>query len=230
MLGVASSAGAQNLPALNVHGAVQALDVNKAAQPLGTAARTVATAVARPAVAATTAVATVSGAVLQSEPARAVTLQLTPSIATEAAWLYKNGWPLYALVDKFSAGAPLTDEAKCIAVDVYLEARGESLEGQYAVARVVMNRAASGRYPPDWCSVVKQPAQFSFVRNGQFPAADTSSPAWARAEAIARLAAANIVPSLDNDVLWYHANYVDPSWCHRMNMVEKIGAHIFYRA
>ena len=48
MLGVASSAGAQNLPALNVHAAVQALDVNKAAQPLGTAARTVATAVARP--------------------------------------------------------------------------------------------------------------------------------------------------------------------------------------
>ena len=32
-----------------------------------------------------------------------------------------------------------------------------------------MNRAASGRYPPDWCSVVKQPAQFSFVRHGEFP-------------------------------------------------------------
>ena len=31
------------------------------------------------------------------------------------------------------------------------------MEGQLAVARVVMNRAESGRYPPDWCSVVKQP-------------------------------------------------------------------------
>ena len=231
MLGVASSAGAQNLPALNVHAAVQALDVNKAAQPLGTAARTVATAVARPAVAATTTVATVSGAVLQAQLAQTVTLQLTPSIATEAAWLYKNGWPLYALVGKYSTAAvPLDEQTNCLATAVYFEARGESLEGQYAVARVVMNRAVSGKYPPDWCSVVKQPAQFSFVRNGQFPAVDTSSPAWARAEAIARLAAANIVPSLDNDVLWYHANYVDPSWCHRMNIVEKIGAHIFYRA
>ncbi len=205
MLGVASSAGAQNLPALNVHAAVQALEVDKAAQPL--------TAVARPAVAATTAVATVSGAVLQAQPAQTVTLQLTPSIATEAAWLYKNGWPLYALVGKYSTAAvPLDEQTNCLATAVYFEARGESLEGQYAVARVVMNRAGSGKYPPDWCSVVKQPAQFSFVRNGQFPAADTSSPAWARAEAIARLAAANIVPSLDNDVLWYHANYVDPSW------------------
>ena len=231
MLGMASSAGAQNFPALNVHAAVQAVDVNRAAQPLGTAARSVATAVVRPAVAATTAVATVSGAVLQSQPARAVTLQLTPSVATEAAWLYKNGWPLYALVDKFSTAAvPLDQQTNCLATAVYFEARGESLEGQYAVARVVMNRALSGRYPPDWCSVVKQPAQFSFVRRGEFPMVDASSPAWARAQAIARLAAANVVPSLDNDVLWYHASYVDPSWCHRMNMVEKIGAHIFYRA
>ena len=53
-----------------------------------------------------------------------------------------------------------------------------AVEGQLAVARVVMNRAASGRYPPDWCSVVKQPAQFSFVRHGEFPYADTNSDAW----------------------------------------------------
>jgi spore germination cell wall hydrolase CwlJ-like protein len=230
MLGVASSAGAQNLPALNVHAAVQALDVNKAEQPLGTAARTVATAVARPAVAATTAVATVSGAVLQSQPARAVTLQLTPSIATEAAWLYKNGWPLYALVDKFASNAQLDEQTNCLATAVYFEARGESLEGQLAVARVVMNRASSGRYPPDWCSVVKQPAQFSFVRHGEFPQADTNSEAWRRAEAIAELAAANIVPSVSQDVLWYHANYVAPRWRSNLQEVQQIGAHIFYRA
>ena len=93
-----------------------------------------------------------------------------------------------------------------------------------------MNRAASGRYPSDWCSVVKQPAQFSFVRHGEFPYADTSSYAWQKAEAVAQLAAANVVPSVSNDVLWYHADYVAPSWGHRLAMVEKIGAHIFYRA
>jgi N-acetylmuramoyl-L-alanine amidase len=230
MLGVASSAGAQNLPALNVHAAVQALDVNQAARPLGTAAQAVATAVARPAVAATTAIATASGAVLQAQPARAVTLQLGPSIATEAAWLYKNGWPLYALVDKYSTGAPLDEQGNCLATAVYFEARGESLEGQLAVARVVINRAVSLKYPPDICGVVKQPAQFSFVRRGQFPSIDASSAAWARAQGIARLAMANVVPSVDNDVLWYHATYVDPSWGHRLSRVEKIGAHIFYHA
>jgi len=93
-----------------------------------------------------------------------------------------------------------------------------------------MNRASSGKYPPDWCSVVKQPWQFSFVRHGEFPTIDTQSAAWARAQGVARLAIANVVPSVEQDVLWYHATYVAPSWGRRLSMVERIGAHIFYRA
>jgi N-acetylmuramoyl-L-alanine amidase len=184
------------------------------------------------AVASTTAVATSLGTVEQAQPAQSVTVKLAPSVATEAAWLYKAGWPLYALVDKFSTGAPLDEQANCLATAVYFEARGESVEGQLAVARVVMNRAGSGKYPPDWCSVMKQPWQFSFVnpRTGQYPAVDTGSAAWARAQGVARLAMANVVPSVEPDVLWYHANYVAPSWGRRLNMVERIGAHIFYRA
>ena len=181
-------------------------------------------------VSTTTAVADNNGIVSQAQPAQSVTVQLQSPIATEAAWLYKAGWPLYALVDKYSAGAPLDEQANCLATAVYFEARGESVEGQLAVARVVMNRAASGRYPPDWCSVVKQPWQFSFVRHGEFPTVDAASTAWARAQGVARIAIANVVPSLQSDVLWYHATYVAPSWGHRLNMVEKIGAHIFYRA
>ena len=182
------------------------------------------------AVATTTATANSMGTVTQEQPAQSVTVKLADSIATEAAWLYKGGWPLYALVDKYSAGEPLDEQANCLATAVYFEARGESLDGQLAVARVVMNRAASGKYPPDWCSVVKQPWQFSFVRHGQFPAIDTGSAAWARAQGIARLAIANVVPSLEPDVLWYHATYVAPSWGRRLSRVDRIGTHIFYRA
>jgi hypothetical protein len=231
MLAVGSSAAAQSpAAALNVPAAVRALDVNAAARPLGTAVQNVASALARPAVAATTAIATTSGAVLQAQPATSVTVSLLPSMATEAAWLYKSGWPLYALVDKFATNAALDQQTNCLATAVYFEARGESLEGQLAVAKVVMNRAASGRYPPDWCSVVKQPAQFSFVRHGAFPYVDTNSDAWRKAEAIAQLAAFNVVPSIGNDVLWYHANYVAPTWRHNLQEVQQIGAHIFYRA
>ncbi|HWI87665.1 MAG TPA: cell wall hydrolase [Sphingomicrobium sp.] len=232
LLGVASSASAQDMSALNnVSAAVRAIDVDSAVKPLGAAAQTVASTVARPAVAATTAISTVNGAVLQAQPAQSVTLSLAPqSFATQAAWLYKNGWPLYALVDKFATNAALDQETSCLATAVYFEARGESLEGQLAVAHVVMNRAASGRYPPDWCSVVKQPAQFSFVRHGEFPSVDTNCDAWRKAEAIAELAASNIVPSVSSDVLWYHADYVAPSWRRNLQEVQQIGAHIFYRA
>ena len=231
MFAVASSASAQDLSALNnVSAAVKALDTS-AAKPADTVANQVTTAVTRPAVAATTAISTVGGTVIQAQPAQAVTLGLAPqSMATEATWLYKNGWPLYALVDKYSAGAPLDEQGNCLATAVYFEARGESLEGQLAVARVVINRALSLKYPPDICGVVKQPAQFSFVRHGQFPLINTQSAAWARAQGIARLAMANVVPSVGNDVLWYHATYVDPSWGHRLNRAEQIGLHIFYHA
>lgn len=156
-------------------------------------------------------------------------INVATSMAAEAAWLYKAGWPLYALVDKYATNAPLDEQMNCLATAVYFEARGESDEGQLAVARVVMNRAASGRYPPDWCGVVKQPVQFSFVRHGQFPYVDTNSDAWRKAEAVAQLAAGNVVPSIGSDVLWYHANYVAPSWGRRLNMAQRIGAHIFYR-
>ena len=166
----------------------------------------------------------------QAPAAASVTVKVPTAMATEAAWLYKGGWGLAALVDKFATSAHLDEQTNCLATAVYFEARGETAEGQLAVARVVMNRAVSGRYPTDWCSVVKQPAQFSFVRHGEFPYADTSSLAWQRAEAVAQLAVANVVPSVSNDVLWYHADYVAPSWGRRLAMVEKIGAHIFYRA
>ena len=153
-------------------------------------------------------------------------------IAREASMLQRAGWPLYALVDKFSAGAPLTDEANCIATAVYHEARGESLEGQLAVAKVIMNRASSGKYPASWCGVVKQPWQFSFVnpRTGYMPSVDQASAAWRKALGVTRLAVANAVQSVPTDCLWYHADYVAPSWGRRLTRVEKIGAHIFYRS
>ena len=189
-----------------------------------------AAALMRPAVASTTAVRLGNGTVVQAQPASSVTLKIASSMATEAAWLYRNGWPLYALVDRYATAAPLDAESNCLATAVYFEARGESVDGQLAVARVVMNRAASGKYPPSWCATVKQPWQFSFVRHGEFPPVDSNCDAWRKAEAIARLAAANVVPSVSTDVLWYHADYVAPSWRNNLTEVRKIGQHIFYRA
>ena len=137
---------------------------------------------------------------------------------------------LSALVDAQVAGSSLDEESQCLATAVYFESMGEPLQGQLAVANVVINRARSGLYPASWCGVVKQKAQFSFVRNGRFPRIDSACAAWRKAQAIARIASANLAQALPGNVLWYHADYVAPSWGRRLTKVEKIGAHIFYRA
>ena len=50
----------------------------------------------------------------------------------------------------------------CLALAVFYESRGEPLRGQKAVAEVIVNRAESGKYPKDICSVIKQQGQFSW--------------------------------------------------------------------
>ncbi len=158
---------------------------------------------------------------------------VTPaSVIAQAPLMMSRNLPLYALVATYVAGAALDEQAQCLAITVYHEARGETLEGQLAVANVVINRAKSGRYPPSWCEVMKQPRQFSFVnpKTGRIPGIDTASAAWSKAQAIARIAGQNVAAEVDQDVLWYHADYVAPSWGRRLTRVEKIGTHIFYRA
>lgn len=136
------------------------------------------------------------------------------------------------LIGTDNGAEPASVEENCLATAVYHEARGESIEGQLAVARVVINRAVSGKYPNSFCGVVTQPWQFSFVnpRTGRMPGVAAGSEAWRKAKAITRIAMRNSARSVPTDVLWYHADYVAPSWGRRLVRVEKIGAHIFYRA
>lgn len=136
--------------------------------------------------------------------------------------------PLRDLVVSFVDYGNHDAEQLCLARAVYFEARGESLEGQLAVAQVVRNRAASGRYPSTLCGVVTQPAQFSFIRRGQFPSVNTADPLWRKALAIADIAKKDLAEQIAPNVLWYHASYVAPSWGRRLTRVAQIGTHIFY--
>ena len=54
---------------------------------------------------------------------------------------------------------PVSDQHNCLAQAVYFEARGEPLEGQLAVAQVVINRVRDARYPSTVCQVVFQNEQ-----------------------------------------------------------------------
>ena len=121
----------------------------------------------------------------------------------------------------------LDAEARCLAGAVYFEAKGESLEGQLAVARVVMARAKSGRFPTSLCGVVHQKSQLSFIRGGKMPSINTSSLHWRNAVAITQIALNDSWKSPVEGALFFHARHVSPGW--RLKRLGSIDNHIFYR-
>lgn len=126
-------------------------------------------------------------------------------------------------------------EENCLARAVYFEARSESELGQMAVAKVILNRVKSPKYPKTICGVVYQgthrrnSCQFSFACDGQPD--DVKQPeSWAQAKRIAKKAIAGDpkVEAKLGGALNYHADYVKPKWAKQMRKAIKIGTHIFY--
>ena len=133
------------------------------------------------------------------------------------------------LVTDMPVDAELSRDIRCLAQAIYFEARGEPLDGQLAVGRVVVNRAESGSFPADYCGVVTQRGQFSFVKGGIIPTPDTSSSAWKRAIAVAQIAHQELWDSPVKDALFFHATYVKPSWARKKVARATLARHVFYR-
>jgi spore germination cell wall hydrolase CwlJ-like protein len=123
----------------------------------------------------------------------------------------------------------------CLALNVYHEARSEPLQGQAAVAHVVLNRVASGRWPDDVCSVVHQgyekgrfKCQFTWYCDGK-PDEPTEILAWAKSVLVANQVLTGVVPDVTNGATHYHARYVNPYWSASLSKTVTYGSHLFYR-
>lgn len=114
----------------------------------------------------------------------------------------------------------------CVATAVYFESKGEPVAGQLAVARVIMNRAKSGRFARTPCGVVTQRSQFSFVHGGTLPTPPENA-AWRQAKLIARMAMGDGYAGPAATALYFHAKRVAPGW--NRTSLGAIGNHIFYR-
>lgn len=123
--------------------------------------------------------------------------------------------------------ASLDTEQRCLAAAVYFESKGESLSGQLAVARVVMARSKSGRFPTSLCGVVYQKSQFSFVRGNSIPRIYTGGTHWRHAVAVSKIALSNGWKSPVEGALFFHARSVSPGW--RMTRLGTVDNHVFYR-
>lgn len=139
-------------------------------------------------------------------------------------------------------------EAYCLALNVYHEARGDILAGQYAVSDVVLNRVESKKYPNTVCEVIRQAkmstwwkkehgkdvpvknkCQFSWYCDGKSDEPKDED-AWRRSQAVAyRILFNDDFRGISEGSLYYHATYVNPKWNKSFYLVGRIGDHVFYR-
>jgi spore germination cell wall hydrolase CwlJ-like protein len=132
-----------------------------------------------------------------------------------------------------ASAAEYMQAVKCLAAAVYYEAATEPLEGQQAVAQVVLNRLRTPGYPKSVCGVVfqgsdKPGCQFTFACDGSMSRMPASW-AWKNAEAVAERALRGYVMPKVGDATHYHASYVLPWWSPTLVRLGRIGQHIFYR-
>jgi len=137
------------------------------------------------------------------------------------------GATLTETVAKLRGTDPGTRELECLAVGIYFEAKSESLAGQLAVGHVIANRAESGRFPSNYCGVLFQRSQFSFIRGRALPNVPRASRDWQDAVAIAKIVDKELHPSPMGKALFFHATRVSPRW--RLTRVGTLGNHVFYR-
>ena len=124
-------------------------------------------------------------------------------IADEQAQIHDASMPLVAnVVESSKRKTKLTDEEILLMQKVVsAESRGESLEAQYTVACVILNRMESTIFPDTLEGVVRQSAQFTCVGNGiinKVPITESVK------HAVAKALDNNTV---DENVLWFRSSH-----------------------
>lgn len=196
------------------------------------------------------------------KPQTAAQGQLQPSVQSEPA--ASNEHILQLLIQaktsgllEVSSAKPVAPSAKpvsqkqteCLAAVIYHEARGESLEGQVAVATTTINRSQDSRWPSTICGVVHQKTKIK-ERNkeGEVLQVKTvcqyswncdaarslnySSLAYKRslrlANAILHTDKYDHIVDQYRGVYYFHAHTANPSWAKRVELVKQTGNHLFY--
>ena len=122
----------------------------------------------------------------------------------------------------------------CLASAVYYEAGNQDIDGERAVAQVVLNRVRHPAFPNSICGVVYQGStrptgcQFTFTCDGSL-ARKPDPDGWRRAWKVAQDAISGAVYAPVGWATYYHADYVLPTWASSMAKNAIVGAHLFYR-
>ena len=126
----------------------------------------------------------------------------------------------------------ICEAVTALALAIYYEGRNQSVDGQRAIAEVVLNRVADPRFPDTICGVLSEDrgpkahdCQFSYMCDG-LPESPRDRTAYDTALRVAESAVQGDV--LGHGADHYHATHVDPSWASHLTLVGQIGDHVFY--
>ena len=124
-------------------------------------------------------------------------------------------------------------ELKCLSEALYFESRGEQLEGQIAVANVIINRKNSKDFPNTICRVVSEGShkrnacQFSYNCDGKLELIYDKR-AYRRIAKLSNIILNGAFADITGGATFFHASEVNPSWAKKFRKTKKIGRHIFY--
>ncbi len=117
----------------------------------------------------------------------------------------------------------------CVAIAIYLEARGEMQDGMLLVADVIMTRVEDPRWPDSPCAVVQEDDQFAFLPFTEVEQIikQEHGPEWMMALETAQ-------DVLDGDrprigATHFHEKQITPRWTKGMTQVAQWGNHKFWR-
>ena len=130
----------------------------------------------------------------------------------------------------------------CLALNLYFEARSESIAGQLMVGFSTMNRVADSRYPDTVCEVVKQArynawskdpirhkCQYSWFCDGMSDVPKNEK-AMLEATILAQHIYHGEVTDISQGATHYFADWIEPpKWAANMTLVTHIDQHLFYR-
>ena len=149
------------------------------------------------------------------------------------------------------------EEVRCLAENIYHEARNQGTAGWLAVASVTLNRVADRRFPNTICGVVFQAetkeswktkskknipdaerifypvrhrCQFSWYCDGKADDINHIS-IFLEIMTFTKFILTSQIMMFDitDGATFYHADYVTPSWAKSKTKTIEIGDHIFYR-
>ena len=124
---------------------------------------------------------------------------------------------------------------KCLAENVFFEARGTSKWEMIRVLNVTMNRVNSENYPNTICKVVWQDHQFSWTLDERFRIENylgaikkSEKEAWDLANELAERAIMRDLPDLTKGAMYYHTHTVNPKWNKNKEVKYASTWHKFY--